>query len=39
MVFRQDLGNVSEAYTEVAKRLGVLPRSNGRTHTAPKLEN
>lgn len=24
-VFRQDLGNLADAYTEVAKRLGVLP--------------
>lgn len=24
-VFRQDLGNLAEAYTEVARRLGVLP--------------
>ena len=38
-VFRQDLGSLSDAYTEVAKRLGVLPRSNGRTHPAPKLVN
>ena len=24
-VFRRDLGNLADAYTEVAKRLGVLP--------------
>jgi phosphoribosylaminoimidazole-succinocarboxamide synthase len=38
-VFRQDLGNLSDAYTEVAKRLGVMPRTNGRTHAGPKLVN
>ena len=38
-VFRQDLGDLSDAYTEVAKRLGVMPRSNGRTHPGPKLVN
>ena len=27
-----------ERYTEVARRLGVMPR-NGRTHPAPKLVN
>ena len=37
-VFRQDLGNLADAYTEVAKRLGVMPRTNGRT-TGPKLVN
>ncbi|WP_323036333.1 phosphoribosylaminoimidazolesuccinocarboxamide synthase [Pararhodobacter sp.] len=26
-VFRRDLGNLSEAYTEVARRLGVMPAS------------
>jgi len=35
-VFRRDLGNLSEAYTEVARRLGVLPR-NGNTVPGPKL--
>ncbi|QPH53702.1 phosphoribosylaminoimidazolesuccinocarboxamide synthase [Pontivivens ytuae] len=35
-VFRRDLGSVSDAYTEVAKRLGVMPRQNGST-TGPKL--
>ena len=38
-VFRQDLGDLSDAYTEVAKRLGVMPRTNGRTHVGPKLVN
>ena len=28
-VFRRDLGNLAEAYTEVAKRLGVLPKNSG----------
>jgi phosphoribosylaminoimidazole-succinocarboxamide synthase len=37
-VFRHDLGNLADAYTEVARRLGVMPRSNGRT-TGPKLVN
>jgi phosphoribosylaminoimidazole-succinocarboxamide synthase len=37
-VFRQDLGNLADAYTEVAKRLGVMPRTNGRA-TGPKLVN
>jgi len=37
-VFRHDLGNLTDAYSEVAKRLGVLPRTNGRT-TGPKLVN
>jgi len=38
-VFRQDLGDLSDAYTEVARRLGVMPRTNGRTHVGPKLVN
>ena len=38
-VFRQDLGNLSDAYSEVARRLGVMPRTNGRTHAGPKLVN
>jgi phosphoribosylaminoimidazole-succinocarboxamide synthase len=38
-VFRHDLGDLSDAYTEVAKRLGVMPRTNGRTHVGPKLVN
>ncbi|MGI3167688.1 phosphoribosylaminoimidazolesuccinocarboxamide synthase [Pseudooceanicola sp. C21-150M6] len=36
-VFRRDLGNLTDAYTEVAKRLGVMPKSNG--HTKPTLIN
>ncbi|MBD3624390.1 MAG: phosphoribosylaminoimidazolesuccinocarboxamide synthase [Rhodobacteraceae bacterium] len=35
-VFRHELGDLSEAYTEVARRLGVLPR-NGATTKGPKL--
>ena len=38
-VFRQDLGSLSDAYTEVARRLGVMPKTNGRTHVGPKLVN
>ena len=38
-VFRHDLGSLSEAYTEVAVRLGVMPRNNGKAATGPKLVN
>lgn len=38
-VFREDLGDLSDAYTEVAKRFGVLPRNVARTHAGPKLVN
>jgi len=34
-VFRRDLGSLADAYTEVAKRLGVLPK--GGSGTGPKL--
>jgi phosphoribosylaminoimidazole-succinocarboxamide synthase len=37
-VFRRDLGNLSDAYTEVARRLGVLP-SNVTHATKPTLIN
>ena len=37
-VFRRDLGNLADAYTEVARRLGVLP-TNVATGTKPKLVN
>ncbi|MEZ5751614.1 MAG: phosphoribosylaminoimidazolesuccinocarboxamide synthase [Paracoccaceae bacterium] len=37
-VFRRDLGNLSEAYTEVARRLGVMP-ANATPITKPKLMN
>ncbi|MEO1000011.1 MAG: phosphoribosylaminoimidazolesuccinocarboxamide synthase [Pseudomonadota bacterium] len=35
-VFRQDIGDLTEVYSEVATRLGVLPKNNGRG-TGPKL--
>ncbi len=35
-VFRHDIGSLTDAYTEVASRLGVMPRS-GNTVTGPKL--
>ena len=38
-VFRHDLGNLADAYTEVARRLGVMPRTNGRAASGPKLVN
>jgi len=37
-VFRRDLGNLTDAYTEVARRLGVLPKSP-RTVGKPTLIN
>ena len=37
-VFRRDLGNLSDAYTEVARRLGVMP-SNVTHPTKPTLIN
>jgi phosphoribosylaminoimidazole-succinocarboxamide synthase len=37
-VFRRDLGDLSEAYTEVARRLGVMP-TNATPITKPKLMN
>ncbi|MEM6760005.1 MAG: phosphoribosylaminoimidazolesuccinocarboxamide synthase [Pseudomonadota bacterium] len=37
-VFRRDLGNLADAYTEVATRLGVLPR-NATPMTKPTLIN
>ncbi len=37
-VFRRDLGNLADAYTEVARRLGVLPR-NGNNVNKPTLIN
>jgi phosphoribosylaminoimidazole-succinocarboxamide synthase len=36
-VFRRDLGSLSDAYTEVAKRLGILPRNGGTPKSGPKL--
>jgi phosphoribosylaminoimidazole-succinocarboxamide synthase len=38
-VFRQDLGNLSDAYAEVANRLGVMPRTHGKVAHGPKLVN
>ena len=34
-VFRRDLGSLTDAYSEVAKRLGLLPKNN--VQSAPKL--
>ena len=35
-VFRRDLGDLADAYSEVARRLGILPR-NENVKTGPKL--
>ena len=37
-VFRRDLGNLADAYTEVARRLGVMPK-NAQPITKPTLIN
>jgi len=37
-VFRRDLGNLTDAYTEVARRLGVMPKSSSPI-TKPTLIN
>jgi phosphoribosylaminoimidazole-succinocarboxamide synthase len=37
-VFRRDLGNLADAYTEVARRLGVMPQRETGT-TKPTLIN
>ncbi len=37
-VFRRDLGDLADAYTEVATRLGLMPQ-NGNTNSGPKLVN
>ncbi|MCE0507126.1 MULTISPECIES: phosphoribosylaminoimidazolesuccinocarboxamide synthase [unclassified Roseivivax] len=37
-VFRRDLGNLADAYTEVARRLGVMPKNN-QPVTKPTLIN
>ncbi|MEC7259490.1 MAG: phosphoribosylaminoimidazolesuccinocarboxamide synthase, partial [Pseudomonadota bacterium] len=37
-VFRRDLGSLTDAYSEVARRLGVLPQ-NATQMTKPKLIN
>ena len=36
-VFRRDLGNLAVAYTEVAKRLGIMPQNGTAPTTGPKL--
>ena len=36
-VFRRDLGDLIEAYTEVAKRLGIMPENGGKVLAGPKL--
>jgi len=36
-VFRRDLGNLADAYTEVAKRLGIMPRNGTPPASGPKL--
>ena len=38
-VFRRDLGNLTDAYTEVAKRLGVMPANVTHAPTKPTLIN
>ncbi len=38
-VFRRDLGNLTDAYTEVARRLGVMPSNVTHTGTKPTLIN
>ena len=37
-VFRRDLGNLTDAYTEVARRLGLMPQ-NGTGGAKPRLVN
>ena len=37
-VFRRDLGDLADAYTEVANRLGLMPKNSG-TNTGPTLVN
>jgi phosphoribosylaminoimidazole-succinocarboxamide synthase len=37
-VFRRDLGSLADAYTEVATRLGVMPKTST-TPTKPTLVN
>jgi phosphoribosylaminoimidazole-succinocarboxamide synthase len=36
-VFRRDLGDLMEAYTEIANRLGVMPEKSSVRPTGPKL--
>ncbi|MGK2872100.1 MAG: phosphoribosylaminoimidazolesuccinocarboxamide synthase, partial [Alphaproteobacteria bacterium] len=37
--FRRDMGGVSEAYQEVARRLGIAPDLESRIHVVPKVVN
>jgi phosphoribosylaminoimidazole-succinocarboxamide synthase len=36
-VFRRDLGSLSDAYSEVARRLGIMPEAGNGKRTGPKL--
>ena len=36
-VFRRDLGDLADAYTEVARRLGIMPRNGTPPGSGPKL--
>jgi len=36
-VFRRDLGSLTDAYSEVARRLGILPEAGNGKRTGPKL--
>lgn len=36
-VFRRDLGDLADAYTEVARRLGIMPRNGNPPNSGPKL--
>jgi phosphoribosylaminoimidazole-succinocarboxamide synthase len=38
-VFRRDLGDLADAYTEVARRLGVMPSNVTHTGGKPTLIN
>ncbi|MEO0360453.1 MAG: phosphoribosylaminoimidazolesuccinocarboxamide synthase, partial [Pseudomonadota bacterium] len=36
-VFRRDLGDLADAYSEVARRLGIMPRNGAAPKSGPKL--
>lgn len=36
-VFRRDLGSLSDAYAEVAQRLGIMPKNGSKPGAGPKL--
>ncbi len=36
-VFRRDLGSLSDAYAEVARRLGIMPKNGSKPGSGPKL--